>query len=152
MRIPIYASGLNKVPAFFNDLASELTPSRRLVINQAGSAYKVALTFPEEIRGGVYVEDGDRGSVIPEVFSLFQNYPNPFNPSTEISFGLPEDSYVTLKVFNALGQRVVTLVDGKREAGSYRVTWDGSGLPSGIYFYRLETEGFVKTRKMLLMK
>ena len=148
----IYASGLTRVPETFNNLASTLAPSGRLVINQAGSAYKVALTFPEEIRGGVYVEDGEKGSVIPEVFALFQNHPNPFNPRTEISFHLPESSYITLTVFNTLGQKVVTLVDEKREVGSYRVTWDSTGFPSGVYFYRLESERVSKTMKMLLMK
>ena len=148
----IYASGLTGVPASFNNLANELAQSRRLIINRAGSTYKVALTFPEEINGGVYVEDGEGGSIIPEVFALFQNHPNPFNPRTEISFHLPENSYITLTVFNALGQKAVTLVDERKEAGSYQAAWDAAGFPSGVYFYRLATEGCVETRKMLLMK
>ena len=148
----IYASGLSVIPASFNDLANVLAPSKRLVINQAGSSYKVALAFPEEIRGGVYVEDDKRGSVIPEVFALFQNYPNPFNPRTEISFHLPKNSYITLTVYNALGQKVATLIDEKRGAGSYRVVWVATGFPSGIYFYRLSAKGFVETHKMLLMR
>jgi hypothetical protein len=102
--------------------------------------------------GKLSVEDMETESVIPEVFTLFQNYPNPFNSATEISFALPKTYYLTLEIFNALGQKVTTIVDERREAGSYRVTWDGTGFPSGIYFYRLETEGFLKTRKMLLMK
>ena len=105
-------------------------------------------TMDEEIS----VEDLEKESDIPKAFALFQNYPNPFNPATEISFALPENAYVTLKVFNALGQKVVTLVDVKREVGSYRVTWDATGFPSGVYFYRLVTEGFIETRKMMLMK
>jgi outer membrane protein assembly factor BamB len=104
------------------------------------------------VGGELSVEDMKTVSDIPEVFNLSQNYPNPFNPVTEISFTIPNTSYLTLTVFNALGQEVVTLVDEKREAGNYRVTWDGSGFPSGVYFYRLETEGFAKTMKMLLMK
>ena len=98
------------------------------------------------------VEDQDEESGAPEAFVLNQNYPNPFNPATEIAFSLPENSHITLTVFNALGQKVATLVDEKKGAGSYQVRWDGDGFPSGVYFYRLETQGFTKTIKMLLMK
>ena len=145
----IYASGLTKVPETLNNLASTLALSRRLIINQAGSAYLVTLTVPSEIIGGVSVEEK---TDLPQVFTLFQNHPNPFNPRTEISFHLPESSYITLTVFNALGQNVFTLIDGRKEAGSYQVTWDATGFPSGVYFYRLAAEGFVETRKMLLMR
>ncbi len=99
-----------------------------------------------------YTAVEDKYNKGPSVFTLSQNYPNPFNPRTEISFGLPKDSYVTLTVFNALGQKVATLVNEKRQAGNYRVTWDGTGFPTGIYFYRLESQGFSETKKMLLMK
>jgi hypothetical protein len=97
------------------------------------------------------------GSDIPTEFSLSQNYPNPFNPTTEVSFGLPVASNVNLRVFNILGQEVVTLIDGQMPAGNHTVTWDGrnsSGgtVSSGVYFYRLETEQFNQTRKMLMLK
>ncbi|OQX84567.1 hypothetical protein B6D60_09060 [candidate division KSB1 bacterium 4484_87] len=85
-------------------------------------------------------------------YQLNQNYPNPFNPTTEISFSLPEKSHVKLAVYNALGQKVATLTDGIRQAGSYRVSWNAQNMPSGIYFYRLETGSFTKTLKMILMK
>ena len=98
------------------------------------------------------VENQEKESDIPEAFVLSQNYPNPFNPTTEINFALPNTSYVTLEVFNSLGQKIETLVDEKRGAGSYRINWYGEGFPSGVYFYRLKTEGFTKTMKMLLMK
>ena len=88
----------------------------------------------------------------PTGFILSQNYPNPFNPTTEINFVLPNISQVSLEVFNALGQKIATLVDEKREPGNYRVKWDGDGFPSGVYFYCLKTEGLTKTMKMLLMK
>ena len=102
--------------------------------------------------GKLSVEDLETESEIPQAFNLSQNYPNPFNPATEIGFALPENAYVTLTVFNALGQKVTTIVDERREAGSYRVTWDATGFPSGVYFYRLTAGGFAKTRKMLLMR
>lgn len=145
----IYVSGLTGVPETFNDLASTLAPSRRLIINQAGSFYRAVLTIPDGTSGEVFVEEKTDK---PEIFALFQNYPNPFNPQTEISFHLPESSYITLEIFNTLGQKVVTLVDGKGEAGRYRITWDGTGFTSGVYFYRLATGNFVETRKMLMIR
>jgi hypothetical protein len=85
-------------------------------------------------------------------FSLQQNYPNPFNPSTKISWQLPVGSQQTLKIYDVLGNEVTTLVDEFKPAGNYEFEFDASGLPSGIYFYQLKTEGFVETKKMILVK
>jgi len=84
--------------------------------------------------------------------SLAQNFPNPFNPVTVIEFELPKPDYVTLKVYNALGQEVATLVDGAKEAGLHTTKFDGSSLASGLYIYQLKTNDFTSTQKMLLMK
>ncbi len=91
-------------------------------------------------------------SGIPTAFTLSQNYPNPFNPITQIAFSLPEDSHVTLAVFNSLGQQISVLTDEPKGAGQHRVSWDGTGFPSGVYFYRLSAKGFIEARKMLLMR
>ncbi|MCZ7610203.1 MAG: T9SS type A sorting domain-containing protein [Ignavibacterium sp.] len=89
---------------------------------------------------------------IPANFVLDQNYPNPFNPSTKISFGLPERSNVVLKIFNALGQQVAELVNESLEAGTYLYNFDASAFTSGIYFYSLQTDAGVVTKKMTLIK
>ncbi len=93
----------------------------------------------------------------PQVFELEQNYPNPFNGSTQISYQLPEASLVKVRVYNALGQEIRTLVNQTQEAGFYKFNWDakdekGSDVGSGIYFYRMEAKDFVKTRKMIFLK
>ena len=89
----------------------------------------------------------------PGKFELSQNYPNPFNPTTTISFQLPEKALVTLKVYNILGQEVAVLLNGKKEAGSYQVNFNGNSLASGIYIYKLSTNtGISAVRKMTLLK
>ena len=85
-------------------------------------------------------------------FSLCQNYPNPFNPSTTIRYGLPNRSHVTLAVFNTLGQQVALLQNGEQVAGYHEVKFDGSDLASGVYFYRLSAEGFVQSKRFVLLK
>jgi len=102
--------------------------------------------------GPVYKSSDPVAQLVPHEFSLHQNYPNPFNPTTEIAFALPEAAHVTLEIYNVLGQRVATLVDGFREAGTYTVNWDASSKTSGIYLYRLQAGESVETKKMLLLK
>lgn len=80
------------------------------------------------------------------------NYPNPFNPTTTISYELPSNSFVTLKVYDVLGREVKTLVNGYQEAGSHSVQFNGENLPSGVYLYRLTAPGVVQVKKMLMMK
>ena len=88
----------------------------------------------------------------PKSFSLAQNYPNPFNPTTEISYQLSAVSNVTLKVYDVLGREVATLVNQKQSAGKYSVTFNGSRLASGVYFYRLAAGSFVSVKKLMLVK
>ena len=89
---------------------------------------------------------------VPVAFELGQNYPNPFNPSTTIKFSIPEAGLVTLRVFNLLGQEVVTLLNGEKTAGVYEASFDASALSSGVYFYTLEAKNFSSTKKMVLLK
>ncbi|MBI4811301.1 MAG: 5'-nucleotidase C-terminal domain-containing protein [Ignavibacteriales bacterium] len=85
-------------------------------------------------------------------FMLMQNYPNPFNPVTNISFTIANQSFVTLKVYNSLGQEMVTLVNEMKQPGSYTVRWDADKLPSGVYFYRLQVGSFIDTKKLILIR
>ncbi len=95
---------------------------------------------------------------LPKEFALFPNYPNPFNPSTTINYHLASSGNVELRIYNALGQLVRTIVSNQyQETGKYSVRWDGRNaygqqVASGIYIYRLKADGFVKSRKMMLIK
>ena len=101
--------------------------------------------------------DDDDPDGVPSTYELHQNYPNPFNPTTTIEYGVPEQSYVTLTVYNILGQPIVTLVDGEKAAGTYSTVWDGKDdnnvlVASGIYFYTIQSDSYRLSRKMVLMK
>jgi hypothetical protein len=95
---------------------------------------------------------GQASNVVPEEFALGQNYPNPFNPTTNIRFELPKSSFVTLKVYNLLGQEVATLVNQQLSAGSFVADFDAAHLASGSYIYRLNADGKVQSRKMILVR
>lgn len=118
------------------------------------NAYAVGTngTILKTTNGGVGVSQVS--SEIPEQYSLYQNYPNPFNPSTKINYKIKSAGFVNLKVFDLLGKQVATLVNGMQVAGSYTVDFNSSefSLPSEIYFYKLQTEDFTDTKKMILVK
>jgi flagellar hook assembly protein FlgD len=108
------------------------------------------------LMGGLVFAENNNNSVT-ERFRLEQNYPNPFNPSTQIEYELPASTEVTLKVYNLLGQEVKTLVTEIQGKGVYTVEWNGTNhngleVAGGIYFYRLISDTFVQTRKMILLK
>jgi len=90
--------------------------------------------------------------LIPEKTTLYQNYPNPFNPSTNIKFSLKQNSFVTLKVYNLLGVEIATIISSDLNAGTYDVKWEPNKLASGIYYYRLSTDGFSDTKRMVIVK
>jgi len=98
------------------------------------------------------VTDVETDVEIPTVYELGQNYPNPFNPSTVIKFSIPNSGLVTLKVFNTLGQEVVTLLNEIKPVGIYEISFDASNLTTGMYIYRIESGDFTATKKMMLIK
>ena len=105
------------------------------------------LSIPEMI---VSVEENTIET--PTNYILNQNYPNPFNPSTTISFSLPNKEFVTLKIYDALGKEITTLVNEELNAGSYKNDWNAGNLSSGIYFYRLQAGKYSETKKLILLK
>ena len=94
----------------------------------------------------------DEFGQLPDRFELEQNYPNPFNPTTTISYSLGRRSHVGLKVYDILGREVQTLVNKELGAGYHEIIFDASTLGNGVYFYRMETGNFSKTKKLILLK
>jgi len=121
-------------------------------LSATGDGLMQILVQPEQTCVPTAVEDKNHSSTLPSQFSLEQNYPNPFNPSTVISFQLPVNSHVTLKVFDVNGREVATLVDGNLEAGKHVVTFAPRDWAGGLYFYKITVGNFSQTRKAVLMK
>jgi len=94
----------------------------------------------------------ERVSGIPASFEVSKNYPNPFNTVTTIGYEIPVREFVTLQIFNSLGQEFETLINEKLGAGIYTISWDATGLASGAYIYRMETTSFSKSKKLLFLK
>jgi hypothetical protein len=120
----------------------------QLINGFSGLLYGWGLEFNNE----TLVNVAEAAAPVPGKYVLSQAYPNPFNPSTTIRFEVPSASHVTLAVFNSIGQRVATLVDGDVPAGVHEVRFDGTRLSSGVYFYRMQSGAFIQTRKVVLVK
>jgi len=110
--------------------------------------HSVSITYPGKTPAS-YVRTLADG---PATFALYQNYPNPSNPTTTISYELPDKSFVSLKVYDILGNEVATLVSQNENGGSYSVKFDGSRFASGVYFYRLTAGNFVSAKKLIILK
>jgi hypothetical protein len=89
---------------------------------------------------------------IPGAYSLYQNYPNPFNPVTNITFSLPSRSFVSLKIFDALGREQANIISEELDAGTYSRQWSADGIASGVYFYRLQAGSYAETKKLILLR
>jgi len=112
-----------------------------------GTIQVTSVTWNGPLPTDVSTADG-----VPQDYVLLQNYPNPFNPSTTLAFALPQQSHVSLKVFNLLGEEVATLVDETMDAGDHTVRFDASGLSSGVYLYRLRAGEFLQSRRMTILR
>ena len=127
-----------------------------LVSDQFGSSNNLIL-LSTDIGTDIQIRDDN---TIPSKFILDQNYPNPFNPTTTIKYSIPLNvkremlnvKNVTLNVYDILGRVVATLVNEKQSSGNYKITWNASSLPSGIYFYKLSVGNYIETKKMMLLK
>ena len=127
----------------------DFTIDSSLVDNQLhqGSSW-----FIDSLSFGPLSDIRNEEEIFPDAISLYQNYPNPFNPKTIIKYQIPELRFVTLKLYDVLGNEIATLVNEEKPIGNHTIEFDASTLPSGVYFYRLQVGSFVETKKMMLMK
>ena len=132
----------------FTPTASNTPYSGELTINNSDSTLRIVLNGMCGQVNGITPVSGD----IPRQFSLEQNYPNPFNPVTNIKFAVPEAGFVKLVIYDIMGREVNTLVSQSLKPGVYLADWDASVATSGVYFYRLFTNKFTETKRMLLIK
>lgn len=126
------------------------TPGEGALVNllAEASGLESAIVTNVVVTGREQEEQDD----LPTAFKLEQNYPNPFNPATVIRYHLPVTSHIKLEVFNSMGQHISTLQEGMKTRGSYEITFNASGLASGVYFYRLEAGNVVQVQRMVLIK
>ncbi|MCB0729344.1 MAG: T9SS type A sorting domain-containing protein, partial [Ignavibacteriae bacterium] len=129
-------------------LQSRVRPEKNVVGAKVTSLGEFKIVYDATFTGN---------NTVPESYALRQNYPNPFNPTTTIRYDLPEDGFLTIRIYNLLGQAVRTLYRGNQSAGFHSVMWDGSNergqtVASGIYLYRLESRQFIRTMKMTFVK
>ncbi len=122
---------------------------------QAG--YKNPYILDSTLIGRVIISSiPDRGEIIPKGFELKQNYPNPFNPITNIEYSIPKNTHINISIYNLLGQMIKQLVSKPYQPGYYKVNWDGTNykgnrVSTGMYFYKIQTEYYIKIKKMILM-
>ena len=142
---------LNKVQGVWYDASAQ----KWVLYNEDLEPYALGVKFVVYVAnssGIVTAVEEETNPTTVTNFELQQNYPNPFNPSTKIKYSLAEQSQVTLKVYNILGKEIATLVNEVKGNGNHEVSFDGSGLASGVYFYTLQAGKITQTRKMILMK
>jgi hypothetical protein len=146
--------GMNSLPVEFG-IGTATVIDSVIVSWPSGLVQRFANVAPNTIyplTEGQPLAVGNTGSSVPDKYSLSQNYPNPFNPTTNIKYQIANNGFVTLKVYDILGNEVATLVNEKKSAGYYEVTFDASNYPTGVYFYKLTTDNFTETKKMLMIK
>lgn len=133
-------------------LVRECSPSVNVDLTAIG--FPVAFSIPGSLKELTTPSTGiiSQTSITADDYKLYQNYPNPFNPSTNLEFEIPNSGFVSLKIYNSLGMEIADLVNEKKDAGRYIVTFDGSNYSSGIYFYKLETSEFSETKQMIMLK
>ena len=130
------------------------SPTFTYVIRVAGTYHYVCEPHAPDMAGNINAVASSISQLTELVnsYELAQNFPNPFNPTTNIKFSIPTSSKVVLTIYNSMGKEVESLVNEKLNQGSYQVDWNAVNFSSGIYYYKIQTDGFIQTRKMLLIK
>ena len=151
---PVYPVGSGNGTGFFTITSGDVIVDEIRFQMWDASQTTLLLEFfiPVQYQFGLLTDIISTESSNPTDYFLAQNYPNPFNPTTTIKYSIPSIAFVKINVYNMLGQEIAELVNKELQTGNYEVIFDASNLPSGIYFYRIEADNFVQTKKMILMK
>ena len=139
---------VDKNPDTLNVISSDYYYRIKAVNQYSYSEY----VYSDMVNWNIITNISSDNNKIPSIYSLEQNYPNPFNPSTVISYQIPDKGFVSLKVYDVLGKEITMLVNEEESAGSYKVRFNGNGLPSGIYFYKIQAGNYTSVKKMILIK
>jgi len=146
-----WAAGLDTIPGNIRIKTGDTIDGLVGILYYSFGNYKLTPRKDDDFIG--HTTDINNETELPDKYELTQNYPNPFNPSTKINYTLPAEANVTLKIFNILGQEVMTLINNELvSAGNHETTFNASSLPSGIYLYRIQAGTFIQTKKMMLLK
>jgi hypothetical protein len=158
--LPNASAQIKLTNSVFGNGGTRISNSNHRIISTAGQTLiGVASNSSNINKVGFWYQAGDLvtsveqiSNNLPKEFKLLQNYPNPFNPLTTIEFALPRRSSIKLQIFDLLGRQIATLLDDELQPGEYRVTFEAEHLPSGVYFCRIQADGFVRTKKLILLR
>ncbi|HEV8537904.1 MAG TPA: T9SS type A sorting domain-containing protein [Bacteroidota bacterium] len=142
---------IGKAQHYLNEIQKLSGPEEETCTKQI-ELYKKVWQHSRDGMEYVLTDNLEGADVLPAHWTVHQNYPNPFNPFTIIRYSLPVNSFVSIKIYNVIGQNVTTLVDQEKDAGSYSVEWNGERYPSGVYFYRFQAGTYSETKRLLLLK
>ncbi|MCB0748091.1 MAG: T9SS type A sorting domain-containing protein, partial [Ignavibacteriae bacterium] len=164
VNIPIYVDTLNWTGWKFKEIdlsASSISTFHSVVVVQNSSGEKYGTLYFDNAQSNIITDLKNINNSLPDEFKLEQNYPNPFNPTTTIRYTVPTNSFipsgvegydVRMTIYDVLGREIKTLVNEVKTPGNYEITFDATNLPSGVYYYRLKSNDFVQTKKMLFLK
>ena len=144
----VFGNGGNVVGNSANIMGATVGQTFIGKIQNSANVQEVGFWYTANIYVGIEAVDDQ----LPKRFELYQNYPNPFNPVTNIKYAVPKPAQVRIEIYNILGQRVRTLLNEEKLPGYYVVEFDASSLASGFYIYRMQAEGFIDIRKMIVIK
>jgi hypothetical protein len=146
--------GANTASNYYSAVAATVLSNNKIRVYIPGGSFTGVTTSKMFVLADQCSVTGNlnNSNEIPDKYALNQNYPNPFNPVTTINFEIPKQGFVTLKVYDIMGKEIQTLVNETKQAGTYSVDFDGNELSSGVYIYKLETEGFSDMKRMMLVK
>jgi hypothetical protein len=156
----ISGSGYNKIVENLSDTTASLDIMSDLQISTTYNWYIKSTDGKDTTKSSILsfttsasiVKVNDTKNIIPSTVTLYQNYPNPFNPSTRIEYSIPANAFVIIEIYDVYGREIEKLINKEQEAGRYSITWEPKNIPSGIYYYKIQSGKYSEVRKMILLR